>query len=81
MSASWAGSITEDDLDNDNEKKYEKNKIYTIHHPPKYDTLDIMVSESNAFSGMRFSKRDQFMNWVNFFLTGVFVGIVAFGID
>lgn len=47
----------------------------------RYESLDILAPESNAFSGMKYSKRIQFMNWVNFFLLGLFTGIIAFGMD
>jgi hypothetical protein len=48
---------------------------------PKMNSLDILVAESNAFAGMKYSKRNQFVNWINFFLMGVLTGAVAFGID
>jgi uncharacterized protein YgfB (UPF0149 family) len=30
---------------------------------------------------MPYTRTDMVMGWVNYFLTGIFVGIVAFGID
>lgn len=48
---------------------------------PKYDALDILAPDSNAFGGMKFTRTNQVMNWVNFFIVGVLTGVVAFAID
>jgi hypothetical protein len=44
MSASWAGSSNE----LEDEKPPQRSK-YLIHDPPKYDALDMLTPESNAF--------------------------------
>jgi H+/Cl- antiporter ClcA len=54
---------------------------YLLGAAKKLESLDILAPEANAFAGKSQSKRDQFMNWVNFFLLGVFTGALAFGID
>ncbi len=47
----------------------------------KFDSLDILSPDTNAYLGMGYTKTDAVINWLNFFLLGLFTGIVAFGID
>ena len=78
VSASWAGSAS--DIEPDKNEPQQRSK-YLIDHGPKYEALDILTPDSNAFKGMKYTWSDQVMNWINFFLIGLITGIVAFGID
>ena len=54
---------------------------YTIDSDHKYESLDILVVESNAYRGMSIGKFDTLMSWFNFLLLGFSAGGIAFGIQ
>ena len=63
------------------EKKSSGSSYTFAANAHRHESLDILAPESNAFMGAKHGVMEQIMNWTNFFLMGLFTGVVAFGID
>lgn len=61
--------------------KHPGGNEYTIDSNHKFNSLDILAPDTNAYLAMSYTKKDAFINWTNFLLLGLFVGIIAFGIN
>ena len=53
---------------------------YVLEHN-HYESLDILATDTNAYAGMRRTRFDDVIYWINFVLLGVFTGTLAFGIS